>query len=365
MKLPVDLLEQAEIELGGSRATTRMARADMSTTSVQALDGQVHVELRKQMLAMTVLEDVADAFERYMGSNDLLPINYLEKGLRSARSVGLIRYFDTREGKPAVATGFMVSPDLMMTNHHVFPVGDVADFHRFFEDASVEFGNEYDVNGSPRTPICFDLDPNAFFYSWKNLDMALVAVRRTSRGGQRPLADQGYLVLNGELGKAGIGEFATVIQHAEGKPKQIALRNNEIVDLSHPSAVGYASDTAQGSSGAPVFNNEWQVIALHSAGVAKRNASGQLVDKNDQVVEVVNDKVDGSRLVWERNRGIRVSALIAHLRDNETLVSKHPLVLALFHPAYTDRRPLTAVDPREGLNNSPVLGDNSAPRLGR
>ena len=41
----------------------------------------------------------------------------------------------------------------------------------------------------------------------------------------------------------------------------------------------YKSDTAPGSSGSPVFNNEWQLIALHSAGVAKKNDRGDYVDK--------------------------------------------------------------------------------------
>ena len=56
------------------------------------------------------------------------------------------------------------------------------------------------------------------------------------------------------------------VQHPDGKEKQIALRNNEIIDNDLPDALINQSDTAQGSSGAPVFNNEWQVDRAAQCG---------------------------------------------------------------------------------------------------
>ena len=169
--------------------------------------------------------------------------------------------------------------------------------------------------------------------------MTIVAVKPVDRSGQHNIREQGYLVLNGTLGKAGLGDFATIIQHPEGNPKQIALRNNSIIDMSLADALIYVSDTAPGSSGAPVFNNEWQVIALHSAGVAKKNANGDYVDKDDQVIQPVNGKVDGNRVVWVSNRGIRVSAIMKALSSAGTAAATHPMVRTLFSPAYTDSRP--------------------------
>lgn len=97
-------------------------------------------------------------------------------------------------------------------------------------------------------------------------------------------------MLNGELGKVNYGNFATIIQHPGGSDKKIAIRKNEITNLEMPDVVIDVSDTALGSSGAPVFNDEWQVIALYSAGVAKKNAAGQYMDKDGQVIEPVNDQ---------------------------------------------------------------------------
>jgi endonuclease G len=358
MKMPVELLNKAEAEYPKSAAEITTIRAENASESAITLDGLAHVDLRREMISATATEDVADAFERYIGSNDLLPINYLLSGYLHGRAVGRVKYFDKREGKTATATGFMISPTLLMTNHHVFPVADLPSFQTLVEDPTIEFGYEFDLDGVLTEPVVYELDPATFLYTNENLDLALVAVRPTDRGGSHQIKEQGYLVLNGRIGKAGLGDFATIIQHPAGREKQISLRNNEIIDTSHPDAIIYASDTAPGSSGAPVFNNEWQIIALHSAGVPKRNDAGDYVDKNDQVIEVINGKVDADRVVWVSNRGIRVSAIMAHLSAAGTAVSLSPQVQALFSPAYTDSRPFghlsRPVLPMEKLVDAPT-----------
>ncbi|MER3477440.1 MAG: hypothetical protein C4287_14275, partial [Leptolyngbya sp. ERB_1_2] len=60
-------------------------------------------------------------------------------------------------------------------------------------------------------------------------------------------------------------EFVTVIQHPGGQPKQIAIRENKVLkigddqDALQDNFLWYASDTAPGSSGSPVLNDNWQV----------------------------------------------------------------------------------------------------------
>jgi endonuclease G, mitochondrial len=335
MKLPIDLLEKAE---NPDLAEIRRIRMQIAAERPMALDGDEHVERRMRMIAAVAVENVADAFERYIGNNELLPINYLLTGYLQSRSVGLIRYFDRREGKGAVATGFLVSESLLMTNHHVFPVDTLAAFQNFATNPTVEFNFEYDIDGNRPAPVVFALDPQQFLLTSKPLDMALIAVRPLDNSGTHALRSQGYLVLNGNLGKAGVGDFASIIQHPEGHEKQIAIRKNEIISIDDPQTILYASDTAQGSSGAPVFNDQWQVIALHSAGVPRKNTSGEYLDKDNEVIEPVNGYIDEDRIVWESNRGTRVSAMMAHLRREPTTAA-HPLIQPLFSPAYTDSRP--------------------------
>jgi len=360
MKLPVELLEKAESEYPKTAAEVATIRARSAASSALVLDGLPHFELRRSMIAASARESVDLAFERYVGTNDLLPINYLLAGYTQSRSVVRIRYFDKGARRTAFATGFMVSPELMMTNHHVFPVADPAEFAAFAEDAAVEFGYEYDLLGRRAEPVVHALDPETFLHTSKALDLALIAVRPLDVSARHPLRDQGYLVLNGKLGKAGTADYATIIQHPDGKEKQIALRNNEIIDNALPDALIYKSDTAQGSSGAPVFNNEWQVIALHSSGVAKKDAAGNYLDKEDQIIPIENGHIEESRIVWLSNRGIRVSAIMKYLLSPASTVSLHPLIQVFASPAYTDSRPFTtAPQPRVladevGLKASPA-----------
>lgn len=49
-----------------------------------------------------------------------------------------------------------------------------------------------------------------------------------------------------------------------GYAKKVTLRNNNLFETAFP-CVRYFTDTEAGSSGAPVFNDNWEVIALHRA----------------------------------------------------------------------------------------------------
>jgi V8-like Glu-specific endopeptidase len=61
------------------------------------------------------------------------------------------------------------------------------------------------------------------------------------------------------------GERVNIIQHAGGRPKQVALQNN-FVEYFGGNVIQYVTSTLPGSSGSPVFNDSWEVVALHHAG---------------------------------------------------------------------------------------------------
>ena len=55
-----------------------------------------------------------------------------------------------------------------------------------------------------------------------------------------------------------------ILQHPGGGAKRLAMRNNAVARVDD-SLIAYWTDTDYGSSGAPVFDDNWQVIALHRA----------------------------------------------------------------------------------------------------
>jgi endonuclease G len=69
----------------------------------------------------------------------------------------------------------MISPELLLTNWHVFKTRDMA------EKSIAEFDYTYDARGEPAPSYRFRLDPQRFFISDSELDFALVAVK-TEKG---------------------------------------------------------------------------------------------------------------------------------------------------------------------------------------
>jgi Trypsin-like peptidase domain len=115
------------------------------------------------------------------------------------------------------------------------------------------------------SPISFAFAPDDFFYASEALDFALVAVFPNSEQDGLPLAPFGHLPLVETLGKAVVGEWLTIIQHPNGERKQVCVRENQLIRI-EGDVLWYSTDTLGGSSGAPVLNNGWIVVALHHSG---------------------------------------------------------------------------------------------------
>lgn len=208
--------------------------------------------------------------ERLIGKSDLFPISYLEAGLRAARAVCRIQVRDSAGRIQWHGTGFLVSPSLMMTNNHVLEDKDQA------RTSFAQFNYEIDLNLQPLPVRNFRLNPDRFFITDQDLDFTLVAVDSLSTDGT-PLSDFGYLQFNPRAGKILVGEYASCIQHPEGDYKAVVVRENEFIGIVNDHFVHYLTDTEPGSSGSPVFSDDWKVVALHHSGVPDKDHPGKFV----------------------------------------------------------------------------------------
>ena len=73
----------------------------------------------------------------------------------------------------------------------------------------------------------------------------------------------------------------------------------------------YRTDTSPGSSGSPVFNDQWEIVALHHSGVPKKDAQGRLLTKDGTVW---NRSMGEHRIDWIANEGVRISRILKHVQ---------------------------------------------------
>lgn len=275
-----------------------------------------------------------DGLERMMGHNDLIGVAFLERGLQVARTVGRV-WVGVSSGRPAgFGTGFLVSPRLLLTNHHVLPNVAVA------RTSLIEFDYQLGLNGIFLPTTTFALEPNVFYFSNQHFDYALVAVQRTSSGGSQ-LAKYGWNPLIEEEGKAIISQWLNIIQHPNGEAKQLGLRENQLVDVLDD-FLTYKTDTAPGSSGSPVYNDRWEVVGIHHSGVPAKNAAGQILAIDGRVW---TPSMGEHRINWISNEGVRISKLLAHIRQQPLTQEQRAMFEEVFTSAPVPSGPSA---PQEG-----------------
>lgn len=218
---------------------------------------------------------------------DFVGSGFLAKGALVTRAVCRIAF---REG-PGEGTGFLISDRLLITNNHV--IGNERAALGFF----AEFDYELDLNRKPKPVTRFELDPAAFFLTDEkdDLDYSIVALGQRVSGAADP-RELGCCPLSGAADKHALGEYVNIVQHPDARLKEIVVRENMLV-ARQPFALHYLADTEGGSSGSPVFNDQWEVVALHHWGVPHREVK----------------LPDGTPLRRDVNEGIRISAIVHEL----------------------------------------------------
>lgn len=246
--------------------------------------------------------------ERVVGtSNDLLSIEFLEAGQQAATAVGRI----TVGGMPS-GTGFLIGNGLLITNQHVLPDEETAGL------AELELNYEANRIGPLKRLEVFALDPERFHFFDEPHDCAIVAANSASDNGTA-IEDFGYHPLIGKEGKILIGQPVNIIQHPNGRPKCICLHDSRFMFLKNDGDVDrycwYSADTDPGSSGSPVFNNRWEVVALHHKAVPKVNADGVVLDRNNRPISEERARENPQEVQWVANEGIRASRLVRTLSE--------------------------------------------------
>jgi V8-like Glu-specific endopeptidase len=211
--------------------------------------------------------------EKIIGAQStLLPISFLEIGMTRARSICRVVRDDGTAG-----TGFLIGNDLLLTNHHVLPDETAA------RDSVFQFNFQRTAEGLDAAIDEYRADVQSGFATHAATDCDWTAVKLKGAPGTR----WGSLPLK-QL-QVAVGDRVNIVQHALGQQKQIALYHN-VVAFVGGNVIQYLTDTARGSSGSPVFDQKWRVVALHHSG-------GDLQEP-------------GTTQTYYRNEGIAITTVI-------------------------------------------------------
>jgi V8-like Glu-specific endopeptidase len=216
-------------------------------------------------------------FDKIIGINNLRQIGWIEHGLVASRAVCRIL---TPGG---LGTGFLIDQFVLMTNNHVIPSSNVADQTKVEFNYQLALGSHAASAGTVR----YDLASDKLFRTSIALDYTVVAIRTSAGAGKPPVSAWGNVLLNPNADPVR-NELVVIVQHPNGQPKQIALSANAVLQVKPP-YLHYSTDTMPGSSGSPVFNDLWQVVAIHHAAGPSLEAP------------------DGG--TWHSNEGILMSAI--------------------------------------------------------
>lgn len=220
-------------------------------------------------------------------------------------------------GEHPAGTGFLLGPRAVLTNYHVVqPVidkeygpGDVLlrfDYKRLGDGTYVYPGQEFRLetggdgwllDSSPYSKVDLELDPKSGDPGPDELDYALLQVWGSP--GENPIgakAEAGA-PLRGwiELPEAE-HDFQPetplfIVQHPKGAALKLALDTRAVVGLfGGGRRVRYRTNTEPGSSGSPVFDQNWNLVALHHSG-------------------------DPASIMPSYNEGIPISLIARRLRD--------------------------------------------------
>jgi V8-like Glu-specific endopeptidase len=199
------------------------------------------------------------AERRILDEPTLLDVAFLRRGTELA--AGVCRLLVHTHTGAWHGTGFHIGGNRLLTNHHVLfdANGDPA------HSVEAWFGYERAFDGADLRHQVVRGVP-ASIRGAADHDWAVIDLERDPPDGTPVIGVDGPQTVRP-------GDRVYIIQHPNGAPKKIGMIHNEVTHADDD-VVQYLTDTEVGSSGSPVFDERWRLVALHHRWVERGAGAG-------------------------------------------------------------------------------------------
>lgn len=169
----------------------------------------------------------------------------------------------------AVGTGFLVGPDVILTAHHVVTgKGQLTarfDYAPTSQPRLVNIRREKILATAPNAPFAQETSHQGPTDE-SHLDYAFLRVEEQPSRDDVLGAERGHFQLSRNFHRFLCQDTILILGHPLASHLQLSLASPSDAHLTpSQTRVRYQTNTEEGSSGSPVFNGDWQVVALHHA----------------------------------------------------------------------------------------------------
>lgn len=189
----------------------------------------------------------------------------------------------TKNNGRGFGTGFLIAPNVMITNYHVME--DVIEEKAAPSDVILRFdykqlGDRTIINPGTEYHLADDWLIDKSPYVTENrlptpddLDYALLRVRGVpgeeaiGKNPERDSALRGWIKLPTKPYEFLPNTPLLIMQHPQAEPLKLAFDTDSIIGINaNNTTVTYRTNTQPGSSGSPCFDINWNLVALHHSG---------------------------------------------------------------------------------------------------
>lgn len=235
------------------------------------------------------------------GSDERLSYDFFEGALRVQKSIVRLQvprvFKNMPDGKAGLGTGWLVTQQLVFTNHHVVAARKPNEAAatpaelRMQAEQTVGWFDYLTEAGTQAECQSIELvcsNPKLDYALLRLKNTPVLAIRSPLRIAQHPVLRQ--------------ADRLNIVQHPGGGPLKYAIRNNFYVGQGEgPNFIRYLTDTEKGSSGSPIFDDDWFVVAMHRAArkIPPESYKGETIKYHNEGIEISAILNDLPKDIWQ------------------------------------------------------------------